>query len=79
MDNIYSKNQIFLFDNLKGIAIFLIFLHHSPADILAEPFLMVMMPVFAFVSGYSKRPSLNIRIQICIRIFNEGRFEDFRF
>ncbi len=60
MDNIYSKNQIFLFDNLKGIAIFLIFLHHSPADILAEPFLMVMMPVFAFVSGYSMKGVLKI-------------------
>ncbi len=42
-----------LFDNLKGIAIILIFFIHSPLQEIANPFIIFLMPIFSFLSGYS--------------------------
>lgn len=50
--SLYSKNDIFLFENLKGVAIILVVIFHSTWAAVALPFVPLTMPLFAFVSGF---------------------------
>lgn len=58
--NLYSKSDICILDNLKGVAIILICLHHSISGIVAIGtilFLPIMIPIFAFASGFAFKGS----------------------
>lgn len=49
--NFFSKNDISVFDNAKGVAIILIFLCHAGQPL--SHFLTIMVPLFAFASGFA--------------------------
>ena len=62
-NNLYSKNNIFLLNNLKGLSILFIFAVHSAARCSVEAFYPLGMPIFAFASGFAAKSNDN-RINI---------------
>lgn len=54
-NNLYSKNNIFLLNNLKGLSILFIFAVHSAARCSVEAFYPLGMPIFAFASGFAAK------------------------
>lgn len=56
---LYSKDNVFLLNNLKGFAILFICLIHSAARETVYSFFILGMPLFAFASGFACKPSGN--------------------